>query len=236
MEPVFILILDDNFHPESPTQPQIILELPNNFVVASYSVEVIENVQLLQGPLRPLLQSPGHSSHYIVDKSDIENFRVEQETCTSNISVATSNMGTEETAIKVEPPSEETLDETQSNFVEEASSLEEPTATFSTEQLLKLTTKKQRKSPIKSVPEGLKNEKYYENRKKNAQASRLWRERKKKLDQERVNLINSSLQEVEQLKMELEGYKPMVEKYSQLQRNYAALQQIVAKFLASRQH
>ncbi|CAL8120984.1 unnamed protein product [Orchesella dallaii] len=145
-------------------------------------------------------------------------------------------MGTEKTTIEVEPPSEETLDESQSNFVEEASSLEEPTATFSIEQLLKLTARKQRKSPIKNVPAELKDEKYYENRKKNAQASRLWRDRKKKLDQERLNLIHSSLQEVEQLKMELEGYKPMMEKYSQLQRNYAALQQIVDKFLASRQH
>ncbi|CAL8120978.1 unnamed protein product [Orchesella dallaii] len=235
MEPVFILILDGNFLAESPIQPQIILELPNNFAVASYSVEVIENVQLLQSPLMPLLESPGHSSHYLVDKSEIKNFRVEQDTCTTNISVGTSNMVTGETTIKVEPPSEETLDETPSNFVEEASSLEEPTATFSIEQLLKLTARKQRKSLIKSVPERLKNEKYYENRKKNAQASRLWRERKKKLDQERLNLIHSSLQEVEQLKMELEGFKPLVEKYSQLQRNYAALQQIVAKFLASRQ-
>ncbi|CAL8084339.1 unnamed protein product [Orchesella dallaii] len=221
MESYFILLLDDNFLAKSPSQPQINQELPTNF-----PVEVMEKV--------PLLQIPDPTSDDLLDKSEIGSFRVEQDISTSSISVVASKMGTEETTINLKPPSEETLDKTQSNSVEEPLALEEPTAIFSTEQLLKLGAKR-RNSPIKSVPAELKNDEYYENRKKNAQAARLCRERKRKLDEERVKRIHSSIQEVEQLKKVLEGYKPLEEKYLQLQSNYTTLQQIVAKGLASRQ-
>ncbi|CAL8084369.1 unnamed protein product [Orchesella dallaii] len=229
MEPYFILLLDDDFLAKSPSQPQINQELPTNF-----PVEVMEKVPLVQSSLMPLLQIPDPTSDYLLDKSEIGSFRVEQDISTSSISVAASKMCTEETTINLKPPSEETLDKTQSNSVEEPLALEEPTAIFSTEQLLKLGAKR-RNSPIKSVPAELKNDEYYENRKKNAQAARLCRERKRKLDEERVKRIHSSIQEVEQLKKVLEGYKPLEEKYLQLQSNYTTLQQIVAKALASRQ-
>ncbi|CAL8084476.1 unnamed protein product [Orchesella dallaii] len=229
MEPYFILLLDENFLAKSPTQPQIIEELPTNFPVESYGESAIGSKFL-----DAIIANTNPTSDDFLDKSEIGSFRVEQDISTSSISVAASKMGTEETTINLKPPSEETLDKTESNSVEEPLALEEPTATFSTEQLLKLGAKR-RKSPIKSVPAELKNDEYYENRKKNAQAARLCRERKRNLDEERVKRFHSSLQEVEQLKKVLEGYKPLEEKYLQLQSNYTTLQQIVAKALASRQ-
>ncbi|CAL8120974.1 unnamed protein product [Orchesella dallaii] len=53
------------------TPPQIIRELPSNFLVAR---DPAEKVQLLQSPLMPFFQKPDPSFGYFLNKSEIGNF------------------------------------------------------------------------------------------------------------------------------------------------------------------
>ncbi|CAL8084326.1 unnamed protein product [Orchesella dallaii] len=78
----------------------------------------------------------------------------------------------------------------------------------------------------KANPEKLKDTKYFEDHGKTAaQMSRRSREKKKRIDAERINLLRKNSEEIKLLKAKIEGYKELEMRYLQLERNYAMLNQ-----------
>ncbi|CAL8137422.1 unnamed protein product [Orchesella dallaii] len=75
----------------------------------------------------------------------------------------------------------------------------------------------------KMVPDELKDKAYYEKRSKNRLAARKSRQNKRKLDEGRANLLNSLLEEIEQLKLEIARIKVIEQKYIDLQTQYGLL-------------
>ncbi|CAL8084280.1 unnamed protein product [Orchesella dallaii] len=69
----------------------------------------------------------------------------------------------------------------------------------------------------------LKDEEYHEKRSKNRLAARKSRQNKRKLDEGRLNLLNSLLEEIEQLKLEIARIKVIEQKYIDIQTQYGLL-------------
>ncbi|CAL8084298.1 unnamed protein product [Orchesella dallaii] len=81
----------------------------------------------------------------------------------------------------------------------------------------------------KMVPDELKDEEYHEKRSKNRLAARKSRQNKHKLDEGRLNLVNSLLEEIEQLKLEIARIKVIEQKYIDLQTQYGLLANLASK-------